>query len=103
MTRPPSAEGLSGLADFCDKFDVEIESDSTTVGGWITEVLDKLPVIGDSFSYENLDISVTETDGHRVAYIRVTVNEIEDEDDKKKDKDKEKDKDKDTDEAVVGA
>jgi CBS domain containing-hemolysin-like protein len=96
-------EGLSGLADFCDKFDVEIESDSTTVGGWITEVLDKLPVIGDSFSYENLDISVTETDGHRVAYIRVTVNEIEDEDDKKKDKDKEKDKDKDTDEAVVGA
>ena len=96
-------EGLSGLTDFCDKFDVEIESDSTTVGGWITEALDKLPIVGDSFSYENLDIAVTETDGHRVAYIRVTVNEIEDEDGKKKDKEKDKEKDKDTDEAVVGA
>ncbi len=90
-------DGLSTLVDFSDKFDVEIESDSTTVGGWITEILNKLPVVGDSFSYENLDIMVSEIDSHRVAYIRVTVRppEEEDEDDKKRDRDRDKDKIKD--------
>ena len=86
----------TGLNTFCDEFDVDIESESSTsVSGWLMEVLDKLPVIGDSFSYENLDIQVTETDDHRPTYIRVIVNEIEDEDEdsKKKDKDDKKDKD----------
>ncbi len=92
---------LSALTDFSDKFDVDIESESTTVGGWITEALNKLPVVGDSFSYENLDIMVSETDGHRVAYIRVTVRPVEDgdEDDKKRDKDKDKDKSEEKEEA----
>lgn len=84
----------TGLNTFCDEFDVDIESESaTSVSGWLMEALDKLPVIGDSFSFEHLDIQVTETDDHRPTYIRVIVNELEDEDEdsKKKDKD-EKDK-----------
>ena len=84
----------TGLNTFCDEFDIDIESESaTSVSGWLMEVLDKLPVIGDSFSFEYLDIQVTETDDHRPTYIRVIVNEPEDEDEdsKKKDKD-EKDK-----------
>ena len=84
----------TGLNTFCDEFDVDIESESvSSVSGWLMEVLDKLPVIGDSFSFEHLDIQVTETDDHRPTYIRVIVNEPEDEDEdsKKKDKD-EKDK-----------
>ena len=86
----------TSLNTFCDEFDVDIESESSTsVSGWLMEELDKLPVIGDSFSYENLDIQVTETDDHRPTYIRVIVNEIEaeDEDSKKKEKDDKKDKD----------
>ncbi|MBQ9780017.1 MAG: HlyC/CorC family transporter [Clostridia bacterium] len=94
----------TGINTFCDEFDVDIESESaTSVSGWLMEELDKLPVIGDSFSFEHLDIQVTETDDHRPTYIRVIVNEIDDEeeDGKKKDKDdkKEKDKDKDEEEA----
>lgn len=85
------------LNDFCDEFGVEIESESaSSVSGWLMEELDKLPVMGDSFSYDHLDIKVSETDAHRATYIRVTVNEVatdeEDEDEgenKKKDKDKE--------------
>ena len=89
------------LADFCEFFDLEIESDNITINGWIMEEMDKIPTCGDRFSYENLDITVTETDYHRVSTIHVVRHEIEDEDEdakkskRDKDKDKEKDKDKD--------
>lgn len=68
------------LSDFSEFFDLEIESDSITINGWIMEVLDKIPACGDRFSFENLDITVTETDYHRVSLIQVVRNEIEDED-----------------------
>ena len=83
----------TSLNTFCDEFDVDIESESaTSVSGWLMEELDKLPVIGDSFSFEHLDIQVTETDDHRPTYIRVIVNEIEDEDEDTKKKDREGDR-----------
>ncbi|MBE6558148.1 MAG: HlyC/CorC family transporter [Ruminococcaceae bacterium] len=96
----------TSLNTFCDEFDVDIESESSTsVSGWLMEELDKLPVIGDSFSYEHLDIRVSETDDHRPTYIRVIVNEIdaEDEDSKKKEKDDKKDKDVDREKEESGS
>ncbi len=104
------------LDEFRDFFDVEIESDSITINGWIMEELDKIPACGDRFSYENLDITVTETDFHRVSTIEVVRHEVEEEDEEKpkkskRDKDdddegeekekKSKDKDKDKDKASV--
>ena len=84
------------LSDFSEFFDLEIESDSITINGWIMEVLDKIPACGDRFSFENLDITVTETDYHRVSLIQVVRNEIEDEDeddDKRSKKEREDDED----------
>ena len=85
------------LADFIEFFDLEIESDSITINGWIMEVMDKIPACGDRFSFENLDVTVTETDVHRVSTIHVVRHEIdeEDEEDSKKSK---RDKDTDDDE-----
>ena len=82
------------LSEFCDFFDLEIESDNITINGWIMEEMDKIPACGDKFSYENLDITVTETDFRRVSTIEVVRHEIEDEDedDKKSKRDKDKDK-----------
>ncbi|MBQ9150743.1 MAG: HlyC/CorC family transporter, partial [Clostridia bacterium] len=91
------------LEDFCEFFDLEIESDNITINGWIMETMDKIPACGDKFSFENLDITVTETDYHRVSTIEVVRHEVEDEDradredDKKSKKDKE-DHDRDRDE-----
>ena len=68
------------LTEFCDFFDLEIESDNITINGWIMEELDKIPACGDRFSYENLDITVTETDFRRVSTIEVVRHEREDED-----------------------
>jgi Mg2+/Co2+ transporter CorC len=84
------------LSDFIEFFDLEIESDSITINGWIMEVLDKIPACGDRFSFENLDITVTETDFHRVSLIHVVRNEIQDEDgddDKRSKKDRDEDED----------
>lgn len=60
--------------DFCDFFDIEFESDSVSVGGWVMEQLGKIPAQGDSFSFENLDITITGVDSHRVTYIQVLQN-----------------------------
>ena len=58
--------------DFCQFFDIDDEdADSVSLGGWIMEQLDKIPVKGDRFTYENLNIIVTQTDSHRVAFAKV--------------------------------
>ena len=54
----------------------------------------KIPEQGDSFTFENIEVEVTETDSHRVAFAKVTrLPEETEEEEKAKDKDKEKDKD----------
>lgn len=61
--------------DFCEKFDIEQDEETASISGWIMEQLDKVPEVGDSFVYGNLEIIVTETDYHRVEKIQVLVNE----------------------------
>ena len=73
------------LSDFLDRFDISEESEHSTLGGWVVEKLDKLPEVGDTFTYENLKVTVTEIDSHRVAFVEVVILEQDeaDEDDKK--------------------
>lgn len=59
----------------CEKlfelFDIDEEPESTTVGGWVMEMLGKVPVQGDSFRFENLTVTVTKTDDKRVREVVV--------------------------------
>ena len=70
------------LFDYID-FDEpsDFESDYITVGGWATEMLDKIPDAGDSFTYENLVVTVLEAEAVRVIKVKVEVLPEEDEDD----------------------
>ena len=81
------------FSEFCDFFDLpaEIETDSVSLGGWIMEQVGKIPEEGDSFTFENIDVTVTETDSHRVTYAKV-VRRPEEEEEPEKSKDKEKEK-----------
>ncbi len=63
--------------DFCTQFDVEIETETISLSGWVTEQLAKIPDVGDSFDYLNLSIRVIETESHRVNEVEVIVNETE--------------------------
>lgn len=62
------------IDDFCEQFGIEIETESTTVNGWVTEMLDKIAEEGDSFTYAHLEIAVTETDSNKAEFVSVTVN-----------------------------
>ena len=66
-------DGAVNMDDFCEFFNVECESDSVSVGGWVMEQVGKIPDIDDCFDYENLHVRVSDTDGHRVTYVNVTV------------------------------
>lgn len=61
------------LEDFCEFFDFELaeEAESLSLGGWVMERLEKVPEVGDTFTYDRLTVKVTETDFHRVDYVEV--------------------------------
>lgn len=68
--------------DFCEFFNIEAEDeDGNALSGWIMEQLDKVPEVGDSFTYQHLSVTVTETDYHRVTKITCETLEIADEED----------------------
>ena len=67
-------DGSVTLDDFCDHFDVKSDSHSVSLGGWVMDQMECIPDEGDSFEFENLTITVSKTDDHRVESVTVTVN-----------------------------
>ena len=59
--------------------DEEERVDSTTVGGFVTEQMDKIPTVGEKFTFKNLDVEITEATETRVNEVKITVSEKEDE------------------------
>lgn len=66
------------LDDFCDFFDVTSDSESVSLGGWIMDQMQRIPEKGDRFTYENLTITATEIDDHRIEWVTVEVAPKED-------------------------
>ena len=59
------------MEDFMDFFDVKLDTDSISVGGWVMEQLHRLPVKGDTFTVNDLEITVSELNAYRASYITV--------------------------------
>ncbi len=53
------------IQEFCEFFNLEIETESVSLNGFIMEQLGKVPEMNDSFIYENLEIIVGEVEFHR--------------------------------------
>lgn len=75
-------DGSVSFDDFSDFFDIEDETDSVSVGGWAMEKINKMPENGDKFEFENLNITITETEPHRITQLLVLINETKNEDEK---------------------
>jgi len=56
-----------------ERFDMDAESESNTVSGWIMDMLRRIPEEGDSFDCENLRVTVTKADGRRAEECVVEV------------------------------
>ena len=64
------------LEDFFDEMDLdedEMDDDNATVGGWAIEMLGGYPEAGESFEYENVKVTVAETEGMRVTELLAEV------------------------------
>lgn len=59
------------LDDMFDKFNIEKTVDASTVSGWVTDELKKIPEKGDSFEIENYIITVSKCDSRHVLEIIV--------------------------------
>lgn len=66
-------DGAISMTDFCDYFDLKIEAESVSLGGWIMELLERIPEDGDSFVYENLTVTVLKTEDHRVESVQIQI------------------------------
>ena len=71
------ADGNMRVYDFFDEFDIDIDEDedfennTATVGGWVVSMLEGEASAGDSFRFENLQITVQKADDHRIERISV--------------------------------
>ncbi len=63
------------LEEMFDRFQVkEIEDyEMITVSGWVIHEFERIPLIGESFTYQNLKIEVTKADSRKVNEIKVTI------------------------------
>lgn len=57
--------------DFFEFFEIETETENVSLGGWVMEQLDKVPEKGDKFVFEELEVTVFETDSRRATKIDV--------------------------------
>ncbi len=71
--------------DMFEHFGIEADEDYefNTTSAWVIDMLDKIPVKGDSFDYKNMHIEVTDADSKKVNQIKITFKENEN---KEKDK-----------------
>src|ERR1700709_1773305 len=68
---PNLVDGLTSMTDVIERFgDPGVEVDSATVGGYVAEHLERIPVVGDELPFANYDLTVEEMDGMRVAKVR---------------------------------
>jgi CBS domain containing-hemolysin-like protein len=64
------------LEDMFERFNVDYDDDEhdyVTVSGWVISQFDKIPKIGETFTYENLEVLVTNADERKVHEIKVNV------------------------------
>lgn len=72
------------IDEMFDHFAIENDEDYefNTVSAWVIDILDKIPVKGDSFDFRNMHVEVTDADSKKVNEIKITFKKEEEEKDK---------------------
>ena len=63
----------ASIDDVFQLFDLRMDDNMTTLSAWVIDSLGHIPKIGDQFTYENLQVTVTKLQRMRVLEIRVDV------------------------------
>lgn len=70
------------IRDLLDEFDLDeddLDAESNSVGGWAMEEFGRIPDVGDSFTWRNLEVTVLEIDDQRIVKLLVKVHAAEEE------------------------
>lgn len=67
----------AAITKMFELFAIDEEIESSTAGGWVMEQLERVPVLGDSFRYRHLTVTVTNADERRPLEIVVAVESTE--------------------------
>ena len=79
-------EGSTNLDDFLDEVDLELETESGTLAGYVMEKFGGLPEEGQTYTDENMSITVREMDVQRIISAEITVFPKKEEDDEDEEK-----------------
>ncbi|MBP3324723.1 MAG: HlyC/CorC family transporter [Clostridia bacterium] len=59
------------LDELFDYFEIEDETEASTINGWVIQHTDKIPDEGDSFEFDNLSVTVTKIEGQKAEEILI--------------------------------
>ena len=76
--------GKANIEKVFETLDMDSDFEAITVGGWVMEILEKIPSTGESFSYQNLQVQVLKMMGRRIEQVEIVLLPEESKD--KKDK-----------------
>lgn len=65
------------LNDFCEFFEIKVDSECISLGGWIMQYMGCIPTEGDHFEFEHLMITIAKTEDHRIASVAVKVQKAD--------------------------
>lgn len=76
-----TVNGNAPLLDVFDYMGVDVREDfeSASIGGWVTEQMEKIPIAGESFDYGRFHIVVTRSTQKRVSEVKIIVGDDESE------------------------
>ena len=66
--------GNANLEDLFDELEIDsrnFECDYNTAGGWALTVFERIPKVGEAFSYKNLKVTILEADDQRVLKLKL--------------------------------
>ena len=66
---------MSDFNELMDWHEDDLDAESSTVGGWTTEMYGAFPKEGDGFTFLNAELKVLEMDGRRVSRVMVQKTE----------------------------
>jgi putative hemolysin len=64
------------LDEFCEVMKIDVpESESRTLGGWIFEMFERIPAVGETLQYGPLTLTVRQVDNRRIRKVLVSLNQ----------------------------
>lgn len=63
--------GKANIEKVFETLDMDSNFEAITVGGWVMEILERIPNTGESFTYQNLQVQVLKMMGRRIDQVEI--------------------------------